>query len=85
MALCLVIYKKDQLHTLEDFSAHSNFCELSLVAMGHHDVFVHVGDRVRIQAKNGKWVAPLVTGEFPFRSVGAILTYFVAARDFWRQ
>ncbi|KAJ7108550.1 heterokaryon incompatibility protein Het-C-domain-containing protein [Mycena epipterygia] len=52
------------LHTLEDFSAHSNFCELALVAMGHTEVFVHVGDQVRIQAPNGKWVAPLVTGTF---------------------
>ncbi|KAJ6470669.1 heterokaryon incompatibility protein Het-C-domain-containing protein [Mycena vitilis] len=52
------------LHTLEDFSAHSNFCELALAAMGHHDVFLHVGDQVRIQAPNGKWVAPLVTGTF---------------------
>ena len=30
--------------------------------MGHNDVFLHVGDQVRIQASNGKWVAPLVTG-----------------------
>lgn len=47
---------------MEDFAAHSNFCELALVAMGHTDVFVHVGDRVRIQAPSGKNVAPLVTG-----------------------
>ncbi|KAF9010021.1 heterokaryon incompatibility protein Het-C-domain-containing protein [Cyathus striatus] len=52
------------LHTLEDFSAHSNFCELALVSMGHNNVFVHVGDQVRIQAPNGKWVAPIVTGSF---------------------
>ncbi|RPD61288.1 Het-C-domain-containing protein [Lentinus tigrinus ALCF2SS1-6] len=52
------------LHTLEDFPAHSNFCELALVMMGHQDIFVHVGDQVRIQASNGKWVAPLVTGTF---------------------
>ncbi|EIM88768.1 Het-C-domain-containing protein [Stereum hirsutum FP-91666 SS1] len=52
------------LHTLEDFSAHSNFCELALVNMGYHDVFVHVGDHVRLQAPNGKSVAPLVTGTF---------------------
>ena len=53
-----------QLHTLEDFAAHSNFCELALVNMGYQDVFVHVGDQVRIQAPNGRWVAPLVTGTF---------------------
>ncbi|KAI0281811.1 heterokaryon incompatibility protein HET-C [Russula aff. rugulosa BPL654] len=52
------------LHTLEDFTAHSNFCELALVSMGHSNVFVHVGDNVRIQAPNGRWVAPLVTGTF---------------------
>ena len=52
-----------QLHTLEDFPAHSNFCELALVMMGHHDVFTHVGDQCRIQAPGGKHVAPLVTGE----------------------
>ena len=52
-----------QLHTLEDFSAHSNFCELVLVSMGHGEVFTHVGDQVRVQAANGRWVAPLVTGE----------------------
>lgn len=52
-----------QLHTLEDFSAHSNFCELTLVNMGHSSVFLHVGDHVRIQAPNGRSVAPLVTGK----------------------
>ncbi|KAH8103109.1 heterokaryon incompatibility protein Het-C-domain-containing protein [Cristinia sonorae] len=52
------------LHTLEDFPAHSNFCELALVSMGYKNVFVHVGDRARIQAPNGQWVAPLVTGTF---------------------
>lgn len=53
-----------QLHTLEDFTAHSNWCELALVSMGHQDVFLHVGDQVRIQAPNGRWVAPIVTGTF---------------------
>ncbi|KAF9485078.1 Het-C-domain-containing protein [Pholiota conissans] len=52
------------LHTLEDFSAHSNFCELALVSLGHNQVFMHVGDQVRVQAPNGKWVAPIVTGSF---------------------
>ncbi|KAG1862734.1 heterokaryon incompatibility protein Het-C-domain-containing protein [Suillus subalutaceus] len=52
------------LHTLEDFSAHSNFCELALVSMGHTNVFVHVGDAVRVRAHNGKMVAPIVTGTF---------------------
>ncbi|KAL1759591.1 heterokaryon incompatibility protein Het-C-domain-containing protein [Schizophyllum commune] len=52
------------LHTLEDFPAHSNFCELVLVSMGHGQVFTHVGDGVRVQAPNGRHVAPLVTGTF---------------------
>ncbi|KAF8670358.1 hypothetical protein AX14_005887, partial [Amanita brunnescens Koide BX004] len=52
------------LHTLEDFTAHSNFCELMLVSMGYEDIFTHVGDGVRIQAPNGQWVAPIVTGTF---------------------
>ncbi|KAJ2919808.1 hypothetical protein MD484_g554, partial [Candolleomyces efflorescens] len=52
------------LHTLEDFPAHSNFCELVLINMGHNEVFPHVGDQVRIQAPNHKWVAPIVTGTF---------------------
>ncbi|KAH9941705.1 heterokaryon incompatibility protein HET-C [Epithele typhae] len=49
------------LHTLEDYPAHSNFCELSLVMFGYHDVFTHVGDQVRIQARDGRMVAPIVT------------------------
>lgn len=52
------------LHTLEDFPAHSNFCELALVSLGHQQVFVHVGDQVRIHAPNGRTVAPIVTGSF---------------------
>lgn len=59
-----LIKGKKKLHTLEDFSAHSNFCELTLISMGHTEVFSHVGDYVRIQAPNGKQVAPLVTGTF---------------------
>lgn len=55
-------FSLSQLHTLEDFPAHTNFCELALWSMGYTDVFLHVGDQVRIQAPGGKWVAPLVTG-----------------------
>ncbi len=32
--------------------------------MGYSQVFVQVGDQVRIQAPGGHWVAPLVTGTF---------------------
>lgn len=61
-----------QLHTLEDFPAHSNFCELALASMGHQQVFLHVGDQVRIQAPNGKWVAPIVTGKPISLTVGEL-------------
>ncbi len=62
--LLMEAYFRFQMHTLEDFSAHSNFCELALVALGHSNVFVQVGDNVRIQSPKGRWVAPLVTGTF---------------------
>lgn len=54
------------MHTLEDFPAHSNFCELTLVSMGYRDVFVHVGDHVRIQSPGGNMVAPIVTGDWNY-------------------
>lgn len=65
-----------QLHTLEDFAAHSNFCELALASLGHNNVFLHVGDQVRIQASNGNWVAPLVTGECYIRSSAALYSLY---------
>ncbi|KAG8896898.1 hypothetical protein FRB99_008583, partial [Tulasnella sp. 403] len=52
------------LHTLEDFFAHSNFCELTLISIGGWNVFPHVGDRTKIRAPNGQYVYPLVTGTF---------------------
>ncbi|KAK8869938.1 hypothetical protein IAR55_000506 [Kwoniella newhampshirensis] len=52
------------LHTLEDFTAHSNWCELALISMGYHNIFPHVGRNVQIRAPNGKSVYPLVTGTF---------------------
>lgn len=77
-----------QLHTLEDFPAHSNFCELSLVSMGHQDIFVHVGDQARIQAPGGKRVAPIVTGmllssshrtrpHFPAKEPSEVVTSYI--------
>ncbi|GJN89194.1 hypothetical protein Rhopal_002172-T1 [Rhodotorula paludigena] len=51
------------LHTLEDFSAHSNWCELSLLRLGYNHVFCHVGDGVRVQSPAGP-CPPLVTGTF---------------------
>lgn len=51
------------LHTLEDFSAHSNYCELVLISLGHSNVFPHVGEKCTIRL-NGEKVYPLVTGTF---------------------
>lgn len=48
------------LHTLEDFSAHSNYCELSLRELGF-DAFSHTGSASQINLK-GKQVFPIVTG-----------------------
>lgn len=52
------------LHTLEDFFAHSNFCELTLISIGGWNAFPHVGERTKIPAPNGHQVYPLVTGTF---------------------
>ncbi|KAF3930451.1 hypothetical protein ABW20_dc0106554 [Dactylellina cionopaga] len=50
------------LHTMEDFSAHSNYCELVLRELGV-DAFPHVGAATEINLR-GKRVFPLVTGTF---------------------
>ncbi|EGY15853.1 hypothetical protein VD0002_g1319 [Verticillium dahliae] len=51
------------LHTLEDFPAHSNYCELALRELGYHGVFPHCGTDTEINLR-GKRVYPLVTGTF---------------------
>ncbi|KAK4167338.1 heterokaryon incompatibility Het-C [Cladorrhinum sp. PSN259] len=51
------------LHCMEDFSAHSNYCELALLELGYRDVFTHCGNQTQINL-NGKRVYPLVTGTF---------------------
>ncbi|KAF9763999.1 hypothetical protein IL306_002920 [Fusarium sp. DS 682] len=51
------------LHTMEDFSAHSNYCELALRELGYHSVFPHCGAQTEIHL-HGKRVYPLVTGTF---------------------
>ncbi|KHN98916.1 NIMA-interacting protein TinC [Metarhizium album ARSEF 1941] len=53
------------LHCLEDFLAHSNYCELALIEMGERDVFPHVGrdSLMRLEGANGD-VYPIVTGTF---------------------
>lgn len=52
------------LHTLEDFTAHSNYCELALHKLGYNQVFCHVGSSVHVRAPDGSMVPPLVTGTF---------------------
>lgn len=51
------------LHCMEDFSAHSNYCELALRELGHHSIFPHCGSQTEINV-HGKRVFPLVTGTF---------------------
>ncbi|KAI0885037.1 heterokaryon incompatibility Het-C [Annulohypoxylon maeteangense] len=51
------------LHCMEDFSAHSNYCELALRELGYHEVFPHCGSGSEIHLR-GKRVFPLVTGTF---------------------
>ncbi|KAL1837160.1 hypothetical protein VTJ49DRAFT_4190 [Mycothermus thermophilus] len=51
------------LHCMEDFSAHSNYCELALIELGYRNVFPVVGSATQIRL-NGKMVYPLVTGTF---------------------
>ncbi|KAF8467804.1 heterokaryon incompatibility protein Het-C-domain-containing protein [Kalaharituber pfeilii] len=52
------------LHTLEDFSAHSNYVELVLRELGMLAVFPHVGTLTEMVLPNGKRVFPLTTGTF---------------------
>ncbi|KAG6041450.1 hypothetical protein E4U41_004184 [Claviceps citrina] len=56
------------LHTLEDFSAHSNFIELCLLKMGERGIFPYVGEKCRVKPpsrfRRRRPVAPLVTGTF---------------------
>ncbi|KAI2642156.1 heterokaryon incompatibility Het-C [Xylaria nigripes] len=51
------------LHCMEDFSAHSNYCELALRELGYHNVFPHCGSSSEINLQ-GRRVFPLVTGTF---------------------
>jgi len=51
------------LHCLEDFGAHSNYVELSLIELGYDNVFPHVGLNTKINL-HGKQIYPLVTGTF---------------------
>ncbi|GKT86748.1 heterokaryon incompatibility protein HET-C [Colletotrichum tofieldiae] len=45
------------LHCMEDFSAHSNYCELALRELGYHEVYPHCGAATEINL-NGRRVFP---------------------------
>jgi hypothetical protein len=51
------------LHCVEDFGAHTNYCELALRELGYHDVFPHTGIATEINVR-GHRIFPLVTGTF---------------------
>ncbi|PNY29174.1 Uncharacterized protein TCAP_00906, partial [Tolypocladium capitatum] len=51
------------LHCMEDFGAHSNYCELALRELGYHDVFPHCGTQAQVHIQ-GKTLYPVVTGTF---------------------
>ncbi|KXG51916.1 Heterokaryon incompatibility Het-C [Penicillium griseofulvum] len=53
------------LHCLEDYAAHSNYTELSLIEMGETEVFPHVGRNTKLQVRGvNDEVYPIVTGTF---------------------
>jgi hypothetical protein len=53
------------LHCLEDYAAHSNYTELSLIEMGEREVFPHVGRDTKLQVDGvDEEVYPIVTGTF---------------------
>lgn len=53
------------LHCLEDYLAHSNYCELALIELGERDVFPHVGRNTRLRLPGARHeVYPIVTGTF---------------------
>jgi hypothetical protein len=51
------------LHCMEDFGAHTNYCELALRELGYRDVFPHCGSQTEVNIR-GHYVFPLVTGTF---------------------
>ena len=52
-------------HCLEDYSAHSNYTELSLIELGERDVFPHVGQSTAMNLPGARGpVYPIVTGTF---------------------
>ncbi|KAI9923449.1 hypothetical protein MW887_009310 [Aspergillus wentii] len=53
------------LHCLEDYAAHSNYTELSLIELGESEVFPHVGRNTKLEVDGAQdYVYPIVTGTF---------------------
>lgn len=53
------------LHCLEDYAAHSNYTELSLIELGEREVFPHVGRNITLEIEGARNpVYPVVTGTF---------------------
>ncbi|KAJ5782183.1 hypothetical protein N7457_003957 [Penicillium paradoxum] len=53
------------LHCLEDYAAHTNYTELSLIELGETEVFPHVGRNTKLQVDGvPDEVFPCVTGTF---------------------
>ncbi|KAL4994438.1 heterokaryon incompatibility protein Het-C-domain-containing protein [Aspergillus recurvatus] len=53
------------LHCLEDYAAHSNYIELSLIELGESEVFPHVGRDTKVEIEGvSDPVYPIVTGTF---------------------
>ncbi|KAL4743086.1 heterokaryon incompatibility protein Het-C-domain-containing protein [Aspergillus similis] len=53
------------LHCLEDYAAHSNYVELSLIELGESEVFPHVGRDTKVEIEGvSAPVYPIVTGTF---------------------
>ncbi|KAL5045138.1 heterokaryon incompatibility protein Het-C-domain-containing protein [Aspergillus fruticulosus] len=53
------------LHCLEDYAAHSNYVELSLIELGETEVFPHVGRDTKVEIEGVlDSVYPIVTGTF---------------------
>ncbi|KAL4801885.1 heterokaryon incompatibility protein Het-C-domain-containing protein [Aspergillus unguis] len=53
------------LHCLEDYAAHSNYVELSLIELGESEVFPHVGRDTQVHIEGVSHpVYPIVTGTF---------------------
>ena len=52
-------------HCLEDYTAHSNYCELVLIELGERGVFPHVGRQTQVNLPGTRQpVYPIVTGTF---------------------